>query len=97
MTAAYASAPSTTTHGPESGRVLQMERVAVAEIQDRVGSHPPSESDAREEKKSYKLQASSEKPEGACRLEACALELVTLQCTQLRVELPTIGGNARCR
>jgi hypothetical protein len=40
----------------------QAERVAVAEIQDTPCSHPQVESDAREEKKSYKLQAAGRVP-----------------------------------
>jgi hypothetical protein len=36
----------------------------------------PLESDARGEKNSYKVQASSDKPERACRVESCSLELV---------------------
>ena len=71
------------------------ERVAVAEIQDRVGSHPPLESDARQEKKSYKLKAESGKPESS-GLELVAVNLHSSEAVTC-VELPTIGGNARRR
>ena len=37
-------------------------RAAVAEIEDRLCFHPPLESDAREEKSSYKHKAESGKP-----------------------------------
>ena len=59
-----ACAPCTAPLGPAIGRVPRPERVAVAEIQDRQCSHLPLESDAREEKRSYKFNAESGKPEG---------------------------------
>ena len=69
--------------------------MAVAEVQDRLCSHPPLESDAREEKKSYKLQASSGKPESSS-LELVAVNLHSSEAVGW-VEWPTIGGSACCR
>ena len=42
---------------PAADSVPQTERVALAEIQDCLRFHQPLESDAREEKNSYKLKS----------------------------------------
>ena len=80
---------SSTTSG-----VVHTACVAVAEMEGRLCSHLPLESDARQEEKSSKLQAPSDKPEGGCRLEACDLELAAVNSHSSEavacVEWPTI-------